>query len=382
LIKLSGPCHEINVNAADTDDLEIVGDECTTAKGVAYIQQARFHPFGTTLIPKYDLGNGLGEFMISAADRKLTVTGSVNPNFSNLANGDTVGVLHRDGSITKHVVCSACANSILLKDSSGLPAVPERGEGFFVYPRVYVKVNRHIFISPSDHLTIKGIHLDAPSAVSLGANVANTHKNCVMSGHIRIKGTLKNERPNVVTGIYQMMNASHGEAYYTGFLGGNARLGCDTARPAFTTSTFSHCALAIRVKNGGSITTPLSDFYANLKGTDLSSRSAHTISGCHFYGNVHAINCHYDSGVSAEPEETLPEELRPPHFESNGTALFVGWNSSIRAIGSTFVNNTADLDLDGTVRTPVYVRHPVDSRGRYGSCCIIQPNPEDRGAPL
>jgi hypothetical protein len=369
--------YELNKNICQSVDyLEIIGD-CSENVGVGYFQGSRPPSASISLVQCLNTPIiGAPPFRLTTNGPEITVTGSTNPDFTNLCPGRKVGVLYQDGTIGDFYLASVCRNTIVLDQDPQLGNDPIIGEGFFIYPDVTIKSEQvSLKMVTSKSLYMQGIDFKVPYPFTAGTSGLKMNLlNCVIY-NMYIYGCYEFTSPNVWLGICQSTPSSFGRAVFQSFVGLEATLVADSnAYSAWYVSFFCGTVNGAKVQNGGGINFFGSAFYNNLLGLYVSTRGSATIQGTSFVGNKFALSGFYKANASSYLIDGSPAEQYRPFFLYNYVALNIGYQSQVICPNAVVANNDITYILDGSIIPNTYGLN-VGQYGHLGSLIIIFFNP-------
>jgi len=389
VIRLKPGIHCIGKNICKSVDyLQLIGDCCPFA-GYAYINGCA-PTFGLNTNPCCGPDCSLlgqGPFIITVSGRKITVTGSVNPNFSALCPGRKICMVRCDGVILEQEIQCASCNTITLKGDTGFTqnctnpvsnivnptsgSFISLGEGFFICPQVVLTGTLdRVYINPTQRLIIRGVALNPNTLFTFGTHGGYTDiSNCII-GNIFLFGNYDFTCPNTVIAHLTLQPDSIGRAQFQAFLGVDARLiGIGTAGGRWASCTFADNRNSIRLEAGACIHVPSSQFVNNCAAVVSYAHSFVGISGCFFCSNKNVFLAFIQSGVGAHPQEFETPEESTPIIRDSSLVFNVGFEGFYAAQNTILENNKIHYIIDSGVRVS-YESNNIDSIGNRGSFVV------------
>lgn len=351
--------HHTNINI-----LRLRSQSWHPTMGMSYIQGAgRAQEFIPQFYDQYQKNvGGLGPWKLDVCGKRVTVCGSINPDFSDLVCGDNLFWFNKKDKIICYTVDSAKCNTIWIKQCFDNDCVTT-GEGFWIGNRSTIQVVGSRKLIVQNRLEYLGLTIE-PAGRGMNLNTDPDENNLVRDGDRLITGADAGHNqfhhgftsnrmsfignydwtsPSVHINLIHCYPSYSGNMLYQSYIGANSKAHIEGANVTHYGSTYLRNMIALYAFNNGSIGSIASCF---LK-CNIGSRA--------YSGNVNYYGSMFNGcqlGAEARTGQLAARNLaltglEGPLFMNCSTALkLLGQSRSDNQVIST-MNNDVDLDLDG-----------------------------------
>lgn len=388
VVHLQNGTHTLNASfTRDIKYLRIEGDYAAY-KGVGYINGLGQWDKAIRYNGQYNAEiGGLAPWTVGISGNRITVTGSKNPDFSTVRNGDKLVFFHADGSFTEHTACSGCKNTVTLSESVTLHNTDgttrcdvEQGEGFFFRPHVTLKTADNTKLTVEGRLEYGGVLFKTNPTFVTGATGGFTEtEHSVISGNYVHVGHADWYKPNVVTCQFTVPQSSTGTFFYQSVLGERANVQMYANPPTnYSFAMFVGNAMGLYLTNFGNAATIYTDYFRNDQGALATGGSRHDIRGSRFINNSIGVTSIQNSSLTALTTLEEDSDEVAPFFASNDLAISIDLSnlSNFDTINTSGNINTLRRDGDLFVSLDDYTSGSYGGRYSaltYGFHNIIPP---------